>query len=101
MWNVLAPWLNGRCAKEAVIHELAEPVDQVRKTVRMLVEEVNELMSVYADHLQHYQANHEAAGQLIAIGESKADENLDPVELAAWTMVGNLVLNLDEVISKN
>jgi hypothetical protein len=64
-------------------------------------DEVNELMSVYSDHLQHYEANSEAARQLIAVGQLKADEKLDPVQLAAWTMVSNLVLNLDEVISKN
>ena len=38
--------------------------------------------------------------KLIAIGESKPDAMIDPCELAAWTMVANLVLNLDEVLSK-
>jgi hypothetical protein len=42
----------------------------------------------------------EAAKQLIDVGESKPDPTLNLSELAAWTMVANLVLNLDEVITK-
>jgi hypothetical protein len=36
----------------------------------------------------------------LSFGESKVDEKLDPVELAAWTMVANLLLNLDEFVTK-
>ena len=43
----------------------------------------------------------EEAKQLIAFGESKADPELAPVNLAAWTLVANLLLNLDEVVNKN
>ena len=39
--------------------------------------------------------------KLIAFGESKADPKLKPVDLAAWTLVANLLLNLDEVVNKN
>ena len=41
-----------------------------------------------------------AAKKLIAVGETKPDAALDPAELAAWTMVANLVLNLDEVMNE-
>ena len=37
---------------------------------------------------------------LIAIGDAKPDAKLDPVELASWTMIANLILNLDEVVTK-
>jgi hypothetical protein len=53
-----------------------------------------------ADLLAHYQGNVEDARQLIAVGESKPDEKLDPAELAAWTMLVNQLLNLDEVLNK-
>jgi type II secretory pathway component PulL len=43
----------------------------------------------------------ESAKKLIAYGESKADESLKPDELASWTLVANLLLNLDEVVNKN
>ena len=38
--------------------------------------------------------------KLIAVGESKADAALDPAELAAWTMLANELMNLDEVLNK-
>ena len=34
-------------------------------------------------------------------GESKADAELDASELAAYTLVANLILNLDETLNKN
>ena len=43
----------------------------------------------------------EAAKQLIAYGESVPDKELAPHELASWTLVANLLLNLDEVVNKN
>ncbi len=57
-------------------------------------------MSAYRDHRATYRGDVEAAKRLIEVGESKPDPMLDPSELAAWTMVANLVLNLDEVITK-
>ena len=60
---------------------------------------------VVADALAGYRARFakdaEAARQLIAFGESKPDPGLAPAELAAWTLVANLLLNLDEVVNKN
>jgi hypothetical protein len=53
-------------------------------------------------HDQQADFAHDLAGarKLIAVGETKPDPALDPRELAAWTMIGNLLLNLDEVINK-
>jgi hypothetical protein len=65
------------------------------------IEELEELVATYHDHQQHYQQHRDAAQALVDTGESKPAEGLDPVELAAWTMLGNLVLNLDEVVTKN
>jgi hypothetical protein len=62
--------------------------------------EAAELTAVYKDHFAEYSRDVEAAKRLIAVGESKPDGTLNPVELAAWTMVANLVLNLDEVLNK-
>ena len=38
--------------------------------------------------------------KLIDVGESKADATMPPAELAAWTMVANQLMNLDEVLNK-
>ena len=41
-----------------------------------------------------------SAKKLIAVGESKASDKLNPADLAAFTSVVSLLLNLDETISK-
>ena len=38
--------------------------------------------------------------KLLAVGESKADATLDAATLAAWTMLANELMNLDEVLNK-
>src|ERR1043166_3189448 len=48
-----------------------------------------------------YQHDPEAAKKLIAVGESPAPEGNIPSELAAYTMVASLLLNLDETLNKN
>lgn len=52
------------------------------------------------DLLAFYRSRPDDAKALIAVGESKADAKLNPAELAAWTMVCNQMLNLDEVLNK-
>ncbi len=47
-----------------------------------------------------YHANSEEAGTLIRTGESKPDVSLDVETLAAWTMLCNEMMNLDEVLNK-
>ena len=43
----------------------------------------------------------EAARELIETGDSAPVASLDPVELAAWTLVANILMNRDDFISKN
>jgi hypothetical protein len=62
--------------------------------------ELAELDSAYRDHRATYERDRAGARELTAVGETKPDPALDPVDLAAWTMVANLVLNLDEVVNK-
>ena len=47
-----------------------------------------------------YTADREAALKLLAVGESKRAEKLDATEHAAWTALCSLLLNLDEVVTK-
>jgi hypothetical protein len=62
-------------------------------------------LAVVTDVLAAYQTRYEndpqAAEQLITYGESKPDEKLDPSELASYTLLANLILNLDESVTKN
>jgi hypothetical protein len=48
----------------------------------------------------NYKAKPDEAKKLIGFGESKVNPMLDPVELAAWTMLVNELMNLDEVLNK-
>jgi hypothetical protein len=51
--------------------------------------------------LRDYYAGHAEDGQkLITVGESKPDASLSAGELAAWTMLVNELMNLDEVLNK-
>lgn len=63
-------------------------------------EEVAIVQSSLKDLTAHYAAQPEDAKALIAVGDSKADEKLDAVALASWTMLCNQVMNLDEVLNK-
>ncbi len=58
------------------------------------------LLETFQAHSQEFEADPEAAKQLIEVGESEPDETLDAIEVAAWTMIANLILNLDEVLNK-
>ncbi len=58
------------------------------------------LVKLCQDQLAYYDAHQDAALKLLAVGETKRDESLDPSEHAAYTMLANLILNLDETITK-
>jgi len=51
-------------------------------------------------HLEHYRQNATAARELLNIGEAAYDSRLDACELAAYSAVASLILNLDETITK-
>jgi hypothetical protein len=53
------------------------------------------------DFRKAYAGDSEAAARLISAGGSACREGIEPRELAAWTMLANQLLNLDEVINKN
>jgi hypothetical protein len=50
--------------------------------------------------LRQFAEDREAANRLIHVGASRPPVDVDIAELAAWTVVGNTLLNLDETITK-
>ena len=50
--------------------------------------------------LQHYEGDPAAAKALLSVGESAYDEFLKPAALASLTAVCNVILNLDEALTK-
>lgn len=63
-------------------------------------EEATILRQVFEHNLARFRQQPAFAAKLISIGESPRAAEMDPVELAAWTAVGNVLLNLDETITK-
>ena len=47
-----------------------------------------------------YRGNAAKARQLASVGESPADADIEVTQLAAWTGVAKLILNLDETMTK-
>jgi hypothetical protein len=54
-----------------------------------------------AAHRDRYAADPAAAGKLIRHGDAPPPAHVPPAELAAWTLVGNTLLNLDEALTRN
>jgi hypothetical protein len=65
-----------------------------------LPEETGVLLKVQQQALKQFVADRAAADKLLAIGHSKRKAGLDSAELASWTAVASMILNLDEAISK-
>ena len=59
------------------------------------------LATTLATHRAHFTADPEAAKKVLTNGESPAATIAPPPELAAWTMLANLLLNLDETINRS
>lgn len=58
------------------------------------------LSQAYVRYLATFRASPQAAEKLLSVGESPHDTNLNAAESAAWTMVMSVILNLDEVVTK-
>jgi hypothetical protein len=62
--------------------------------------EKQKLTSALDFYRQHFASNEDAALKLIKQGESKADASVPKAELASWTTICSLILNLDEALTK-
>jgi hypothetical protein len=62
--------------------------------------ELRALKARYESHLQRYRADNDAASKLVAAGLAPRPANLDVAEHAAWASVCNILLNLDETITR-
>jgi Protein of unknown function (DUF1553) len=60
--------------------------------------ELDRVLSFYQQQLQLYRQDSAAALQTVKVEPSA--KNADAPQLAAWTMVANVLLNMDETISK-
>ena len=68
-----------------------DPSDEERKTVADLLEK----------RLAAYRSDAKAADELLKVGQAPTPANLDKAELAAWTHVARILLNLHETITRS
>jgi hypothetical protein len=64
-------------------------------------EELDLLMADYVFYLKDFRKNPETAKKLLVVGEKPHDPKLAVGRLAAYTLVANTILNLDEAIMQN
>jgi hypothetical protein len=62
--------------------------------------EVERLVALYQSELKNYQVDEKAAEKMATSELGKPKESCSLAELAAWTVVANVLLNLDETITK-
>ncbi len=74
-------------------HEALHRVPQSR--------ELELLSALVKKHLKQYQADMPAAEALLKTGAKPANGKLDKAELAAWTSIARVILNLHENITRN
>ncbi len=58
------------------------------------------LVQLYEEQLRHYRTQPEAAQALIAAGDSKPNPRFNAPQLAAWTVIANVLFNLEEFATK-
>ncbi len=84
-----------------------EPMDRVMYAFELATarepkpEECSVLVETFNAQVEAYRQNREAASALLAVGEHPRDESLDVPELAAWSTIASIILNLDETVTKS
>ncbi|HEY2951174.1 MAG TPA: DUF1553 domain-containing protein, partial [Verrucomicrobiae bacterium] len=68
---------------------------------RPAADETKVLAEVFQQQLTEFRKDKEAAEKLLKVGAFKAKADLDPAELAAWTTLASMILNLDETLTKS
>ena len=64
-------------------------------------EEIRVVSELYQRHLQAYEADKKAAHALLQTGFAPRPSNVPLAELAAWTSVARVILNLHETITRS
>ena len=107
LMNNIAFVESARLLAERMITEGGEqPAQRLEHGFRMVTsrrpgaDEAKLLRDAFETFQSNYQQDNASARALLAIGERKRDETLDAGEVAAYAMVANMILNLDETITK-
>ena len=58
------------------------------------------LLGIYESQMQRFSEDTDSAKAYLSVGDAPYDASLAPEELAAWSTVASMILNLDETITK-
>ena len=90
-----------------IIREGGEtPADRInwayRRALSRLPEqkELDIMTGLFEKHKNEYTSNPDAAKTLSALGNTPATQGIEPIELASWTSVARVILNLHETITR-
>jgi hypothetical protein len=92
---------------ERLLREKQDPVERLDYGFQLVTArhpsatEKSALRDLLDKNLARYHNDKTAAEKLISQGESPVDKKTNPGDLAAYTMVSSLLLNLDETLNKN
>lgn len=93
-------------SERVLLAEIADDAGRVDEVFRRVLSrrasesEQQILMAAVGRSRNEFHADKDAAAKLLAVGESKRNEQLDTVEHAAWTSLVLAVMNLDEALTK-
>ncbi len=62
--------------------------------------EAQVLLKNLTEQMDHFRRNQQGASRLLSVGEKRNEAKFDTAELAAYSATASLILNLDEVITK-
>ena len=62
--------------------------------------EVTVIERVLGEQLKRFRDDPKKAKEFLGVGEIPRDETIDAVEHAAWMVVGQLLLNMDETLTR-
>jgi hypothetical protein len=85
----------------------ASAADRIRFAYRAILsrppeaDEAELVQKTLAQFLTRFQGDADAAKKLVRVGDSPPRPGLPEAEVAAYTMIANLLLNLDETVTRN
>ena len=62
--------------------------------------EKSSILNLYNEHLKDFSNDNDTVTEILSTGESAVDKSLNAPELASWTMIIHLILNLSEIVTK-
>jgi mono/diheme cytochrome c family protein len=95
-----------KLAERAIGQAPSDPPAAIRAMFRLatsrlpLADEESVLSRLHGGQFAKFAADPEAATKLLAVGSAPRNDAIPAAELAAMTMVANLILNLDESVTK-